>query len=539
MKTLIWVSVAVVVALGLIGGAVAWIASRQAGALRNAGETVVVEPVGRGELVEFIQAPGELEPRTRVMISAKIASRVKELPFKEGDRVKADEVLVRLDDTDLQAQCRATAAQCEATKAQLAAAKANLAASKARIETLRISLADAERNLGRLKGLLEVKDVSLKDVEDAQRQFDQAKIELEASLLQYQASELGLSTIDHQVEAAQAAVAREQETLSYTTIRSPIDGVVTSLNTKVGEMCITGTMNNPGTMLLEVADLSQMLLVARVDEADISSVEPGQEATVRIQAYPDSLFEGKVATVALVRMGASGSASAAAAAAGNARVYKVEVLLKASSERLRSGLSAEVEIHTKRYTDVLKVPTQAVLGRPTTEIPPAVRDSLPNLDKKKPTATVVYRYINGEAVITPVEVGASDLTHTVIKSGLNEGDRVITGPFEALDRLNQGKKVKEQTSTTKPTTSPTTVPTTQAVNGKSTQGEMRQSPKPEIRIPNQTRMTKSETRNSRPEPCVRVSSFVIDSDFGLRISGFQRFDRHLVFRLHTGAGAPS
>jgi HlyD family secretion protein len=141
----------------------------------------------------------------------------------------------------------------------------------------------------------------------------------------------------------------------------------------------------------------------------------------------------------------------------------VQILIDTQGLRIFSGLSADADIETKRYEDILKVPSQAVLGRAPDSLPTEAR-SKPEVDASKATVPVVFKYVNGEAVVTPVAIGASDLTHTVIKSGLNAGDVIIVGPYKALESLAQGQKVKsEKDATTKPApTSAPAIATTQA-----------------------------------------------------------------------------
>ncbi|HEV8291433.1 MAG TPA: efflux RND transporter periplasmic adaptor subunit, partial [Tepidisphaeraceae bacterium] len=255
-----------------------------------------------------------------------------------------------------------------------------------------------------------------------------------------------------------AEIARAKDNLSYTVINSPIDGIVTRLNAEVGELVMTGTMNNAGTVIMEVADLSQMLLNARVDETSIADVQVGQKSNVRMEAYRDKTFEGTVVSVALANF----DPNMARGGGGNrfmmgnndgSKFYKTEILLKTDGQRIFSGLTADVDIETKRWDEVLKIPSQAVLGRAVDELPEGIRDK-PEVDKTKTMVPVVYRSMNGKAVVTPVTIGGSDLTHTVIKSGLSEADQIITGPFKVLEAIKHDQQIKEERATTRPTTKP-------------------------------------------------------------------------------------
>jgi HlyD family secretion protein len=301
-------------------------------------------------------------------------------------------------------------------------------------------LADAERDLKRQRELLETKDISQATVDTAQTRFDQLKAQLNSSERTIQAERTNLEVIKHELEAADAEIARARDSLSYTTITSPIDGVITRINSQVGELVVIGTMNNPGTVILEVADLEKMIVNARIDEGNVAQVKVGQQAKVRAQAYGEEVFQGVVDTVALSQTEEK----------DGSKYYKTEVLLKTDGRRIFSGLTADVDIETARHEKVLAVPSQAVLGRPVDDLPQNLR-SVPEVDQSKTLATVVYRVIDGKAVVTPVKVGPSDVTHTLIESGLKDGDQVIVGPYKVLESLAHDQRVRdEKTVTTQP-----------------------------------------------------------------------------------------
>ncbi len=301
-------------------------------------------------------------------------------------------------------------------------------------------------------------------VDTAQAKVDQLQDSLEASQHNLEGVQQNLEVLQFELQAADADIAKAKDNLSYTQIMSPIDGVVTRVNAEAGELVVTGTMNNAGTVIVEVADLSKMILEARVDESSIADVKVGQKATVRIPAYQDKEFTGVVTTVALAdTLDTTGGT--------NQRYFKAEILLDMKDQQIIAGLNADADIETAAYHNVIVVPSQAVVGRPLDGLPPGVRNS-PEVDPKKTTAIVVYRMINGKAVVTPVTVGASDVTRTVIKSGLKQSDLVVTGPFKILDTLADGqavtsdspiaKAVIDAKATTQATTEPTTAPSTQA-----------------------------------------------------------------------------
>ena len=242
--------------------------------------------------------------------------------------------------------------------------------------------------------------------------------------------------------AREATTSQGSDKLARTTITSPIDGVVTRVYAEVGETVVADPINNPGAVIMEVADLSKMMVVAGVDEWDVGKVKAGQTAMVRIRAYPDEEFQGVVDFVALKGLGRPGAAM----------TFRVKILLDCGGRPIYSGLTADVEIETRRHQDVLRIPSQAVLGRKVGDLPSDMRDGNPNVDKDKAVATVVYRCKQGKAVVTPVTVGPSDATHTAIRSGLSETDSVIVGPYKILEKLEHDQEVRGEA--TSPTTQP-------------------------------------------------------------------------------------
>ena len=256
--------------------------------------------------------------------------------------------------------------------------------------------------------------------------------------------------LQHTLEAAEAEIAKAKEDLSYTTIDAPIDGVITKLNAKVGEVAVTGILNSAGTVLMEVGDLSSMLMVARVDDNSVAALRPGQKSHVRVPAYHDRVFEGTVDTIALTNTEDK----------DGSKYFETKIRLLTHGERIYSGLTADADIETQRHENAIKIPSQAVLGRPTDDLPEEIRQK-PQIDKSKSLATVVYRVINGKAVVTPVTVGPSDATRTQITSGLSAGDLVVTGPYKVLESLKHDQGVKDnRTATTMPATSAPTVTAT-------------------------------------------------------------------------------
>ena len=216
-------------------------------------------------------------------------------------------------------------------------------------------LSEAETDLERQQSLFASSDVSQKAVDEAETAVRRLKAEVETERLSIEADEANLAVLDALIDAAEAEIERAEEELSYTVIRSPIDGIVTKVNAEVGEIVVTGTMNNAGTVVMEVADFSTMICTAEVDEASIAQVSVGQRATVRSPAYDDLRLGGVVRSVSLAKTASIGDGA-------GSDYYEVEVLLDEDGTgdfRKFSGLTADVEVETERYDGVLRVPSQA------------------------------------------------------------------------------------------------------------------------------------------------------------------------------------
>lgn len=370
------------------------------------------------QLVEAVSAPGEIVPHTKVDISAQTAARIVELPFRQGQDVKKGQVVVRLDDRDLHAAL-------ESARARRDGEMHRMQADHARLAGLQTSLELARRTLQRQQTLFKSNDVSEAALDEARQRVD----DLEA---QIQASQHTISQTESALAAAQAEIRRAEEALRNTVIESPMSGRVTRLNAEVGEMVVTGTMNNPGTVIMTIADLDRMMMKARVAEADIAGVEVGQAAHVHVIAYPDRVFEGTVSNIALQRSGE----------ADGTGYFETEIDIDLDGMTLRSGLNANVDIEVATHHGIV-VPSQAIVDRLVDELPAEAIGDGSIVDRTKLAARVIYRVIDGQAVATPVAISASDLTHTLVTAGLEVGEPIIVGPYKALAEIEHGQRVRD------------------------------------------------------------------------------------------------
>ena len=371
---------------------------------------VRVESVARGDVTRVVNAPGSIEPKTKVQISAQVIARITDLPFREGEYVRKDQVVVRLDSRDL-------AASLESAQAQLRGEEARLRGNEATFN-------QAERDVKRREALMKTDDETKASVEEAQERRLRALAAMESGR--------------HGVEQVKANILRAKKDLENTTIVAPFDGTITKLNAEVGELVVVGTLNNASSVIMEIADLNTMLMKARVDESNIAPVKAGQTCRVFANAYSGQAFLGQVERVGLKRQ----------VDRDGTGYFEVEVLVnKPADLTFASGLTANADIEVQRYTNVVKVPSQAVVDRKVDDLPSELING-PLVDRTKAITQVVYLYEAGlphaKARAVVVKTGPSDLTHTIIAAGLEPGARIIVGPFRALTTLKTGSEVSEE-----------------------------------------------------------------------------------------------
>jgi HlyD family secretion protein len=389
--------------------------------MRSGGDAVTevrMSEVKQGVLVENVSAPGVVEPKRKVDVSAEVSARILELPRREGARVKKGDVLVRMDGRDLQAALAGAEARRDGDRFRLEA-------ERSRIQGARQNQENAQAIRARLQALFDTGDVSRQQLDDAIARWRDVES-------QVQAAEKTIAQLEKSLAASEATIEQSREAVRRTVISSPIDGVVTYLKAEVGELAVVGIMNSPGTLIMTVADLGEMRLNSKVAETDIARVAVDQDAKVYVNAYKDEPFEGKVSEIALQRtLEKDGTGS-----------FKVLVNLDLKGRQIFSGLTGNVDIDIARQ-EGLMVPSQAVVERPVNDLPQGIKDN-PLVQKSRRVTQVVFRVVDGKAVMTPVSTGTSNLTDTLVKDGLKAGDMIITGPYRVLEKLKDGEVVQKE-----------------------------------------------------------------------------------------------
>jgi len=384
------------VAAALILGAILFASIRSGG---KKGEKVYAEPAATRTIQVVVTAPGQVDPKVKVNISAHVIGKIERLYFKEGDMVKRGQRLV-----DLERQ--SFVAQRDSSTAELANRRIEVQRAKAALMT-------AEMNFNRAKQL-EQQGIQ------AQEAFDRARLEYSNARAAYDSSRAG-------VRQSQAILAQTSNDLSRTTLHAPIDGKVVQLNAHEGEVVITGTMNNPGSVIAVLADLSEILVEAEVGETEVVAISVGQDATIKVDAISGKEYRGRVVEI--------GSSAAIRQNAGSGiRYFKVKVAFAAPDDRLRPGMTSQVSIVTTTAASTLALPIQCVVER----VPGAKKGAGDDEDSDKAKRKYVFLVREGKADMVEVTTGISDATHVAIVNGIKAGDVVVTGPFRTLKKLFAG-----------------------------------------------------------------------------------------------------
>jgi HlyD family secretion protein len=429
------------VAVLAIGGAVVWanFAFR-----RTQGKTVTVEAVAARDLEAIVSASGKIQPKRSVNISADVMGRVTRLAVEEGQEVRQGQFLLQIDPRNLESAL-------QRGEASLAGARAQLEQVRASVESARVNLALARENLKRQQDLW---SEQLTTREALDRALTEVKLR-EADLKE---REQQLATQQQRIRQEEAALSSARYDLSKVRIESPVDGIITRRNIEEGEMVVIGTMNNPGTVMLTIADMSVIQAEVEVDETDIPHVRLGQRAKVTIDAIRDRTFGG---TVTEIGNSPIQTTTQQQGAGQQATTFKVVVTLDERIPEVRPGFTCTADITTATRQKAVAVPIQAMAVRELVydasgRIVRQPRDDRRRRRSVEPTASAeelppghtrketegVFVLRDGRAVFVPVKTGIAGDKYFEVLSGLEVGDRVITGPFASVRDLQDGDPVK-------------------------------------------------------------------------------------------------
>ena len=430
---------ALVVAILAVGGALVYV---NLAFERATGPQVEVEAVERRRLEAIVSASGKIEPKLSVDISASTMGRVTRLAFNEGDRVVSGQFLLEIDPETLRAAVDRGEAGLQASRSTQRQAQVSVASA-------RVNLQLAKDNLERQENLWELRLISRETYEPAASDVTLREIELEAR-------EVDVATQSQRIRQEEASLQSARYDLTKVTITAPITGVVTRRNIEEGETVVIGTMNNQGTVLATVADLSVIEAEVEVDETDIPSVELGQTAEVTIDALPDRRFVGVVTEIgnSPIPIQTTGGG-----AGSQATTFKVVVTLNDEIPGVRPGFTCTADITTAVRTDSLGIPIQAATvrevvvdaagqvvrtdpGRRRRGVEPAVSAVELPVGSSEEELEGVFVARQGRAVFVPVKTGIAGERYFEALTGVTEGDLVITGPFSEVRNLEDGDEIR-------------------------------------------------------------------------------------------------
>ena len=416
--TKILIGIAVVI---LIGAAAGLSLARSRGGTTE----VRMEVAERRDLVSSVTASGHIRARQSVDISSDVAGRIVELGVDEGEGVEQGDLLVRLDQT----QFRAAVGRAEAALSQ---ARAQAARERANYQQALRTYERIERLWARDSML-----VSRQQYDDAETQVEVARALLEAA--------------EHGVDQAVAALEEAEDRLSKTVISAPISGTVTRLNVELGETVVVGTMNNPGSLILTISDLSFVEAVMEMDETDVPDISVGDSAVVRIDAYPNREFSGRVTKIgsSAIRPPEQFSGSGQTATID----FEVVITLDDPPEGIRPDLSASADIITQTRESVVSVPIIALTVRDPSSLEgegeddeedegETLSDTGAPRGEEQEDIEGVFVVRDGTARFVPVEVGITGQEHFEILGGIQEGDTVVSGPYQRIRQLQDGDRVQ-------------------------------------------------------------------------------------------------
>ncbi|MEI8046667.1 MAG: efflux RND transporter periplasmic adaptor subunit [Bacteroidota bacterium] len=439
-KKITWILI-IFVAVALIVGVIA----KKKGLIGKPDESkVATEKVTKRTIVEVVSASGKIAPEFEVKLSPDVSGEIIELLVKEGDQIKAGQLLAKINpEIYLSNYDRTIAAQNTS--------QANLANSKARLAQVKSQFINAKSSFDRNEKLHSQKTIS-----DAE--YETSKANYEVALAEVEAAEESVKAAAFNVKSADAGVKESKENLSKTSIFAPVGGTVSKLNLEKGERVAGASQFGSGTEILRIANLQTMEVNVSVNENDIVRVTLNDTALVEVDAYQNRKFKGIVTEI-------STSANTVGVSADQVTNFEVKIRIlpdsykdlinaeKPNDSPFRPGMSATVDIQTESMANVLTLPIQAITSRADTTQkviakPENTEESGVKTEEPKKKMEVVQEYVfvydNGVAKMLKVKTGIQDNTYIQIVEGVKDGQEIITAPYRSVSKkLKDGDKVKK------------------------------------------------------------------------------------------------
>jgi len=418
---------------------------------RDTGLNVQAEALRARDLEAIVSASGKVQPKRQVNVSAQTPGRVTRIAVEEGQRVKAGQFLLEIDPKQLEGQL-------QRGEASVAAAQSSLLGARTSVELGRANLELARQNLKRQEDLWKEGLTTKENLEKAQNEVTVREADLRARTQD-------IETNEQRIKQEQAGLSTTRYNLNQIIITAPMDGLVTRRSIEEGETAVVGTMNNAGSVLLTIADMSVIEAEVEVDETEVPTVALHQEAKVTIDAVPDRTFKGRVTEIGNSPI--QTNTNTQSNGQRQATTFKVVITLEEPVPDIRPGFTCTAEITTAKRKDVVAVPIQALTVREmlyndkgemvretpnrrrrgtNIETPLSASNEPPPGHTRKETEGV-FAIRDGKAIYLPVKVGIAGEQYFEVLDGLKAGDQVITGPFASVRELSDGQTVKIQQST--------------------------------------------------------------------------------------------
>ena len=418
--------------------------------------TVQTGKVVKQDIASYVTASGEIKPKVQVNVGANAFGRITRLFVKEGDHVKRGQMLAQLENVQSASDVAAAKATLHSNETDAVASEANLKTSMAQLNSSKADLARTKLDYERADGLFKAQLIAKSDYDTKKAAYEVAQAteaQDEARVAQARAQ---VDSAHGHVTQAAAQLTHMSDLLNKTTYEAPFDGVITYLPVHEGETVVVGIQNSPGSTLMTIADMAVITAEVKVDETDIVNVKLGQVADITIDAIPGKTFKGEVTEIgdnAIVR--STGLAtSQSTASSQEAKDFKVVVTLKEPPENIRPGLSTTAKITTGTRNEALTVPIQAIVLRNKDDIeaqnnnaknkPQPVAN---NPNKKKEELQGVFVVLpNKKVEFRKVDTGITGSTDIEVKSGVKDGEDIITGSYKVLRTIKNGTSVKVDNS---------------------------------------------------------------------------------------------
>jgi HlyD family secretion protein len=417
--------------------------------------TVQTSRASRQGLTATVSASGEIRPDVYVNIGANAFGKIVKLYVEEGERVKQGQLLAQIENVQSNADVAATRAQLEASRTDSVAAAAALKTSQANLDRARAEAERARLDYERAEKMFGEKLIAKSDFDSTRAAWETASAAVDQAKAQVAQAQAQKQSADAHINQVQATLTRATDVFAKTIYAAPFNGVITNLPVREGETVVVGIQNSPGSTLMTLANMSVINAEVNVDETDIVNVEVGQLAEVTIDALPNQVFAGTVTQIgdnALLRSTGI-STTQSSTSTQEAKDFKVVVKLSKPPDNLRPGLSATAKITTAHRENALTIPIQALTVRQRSALAPrsgegTVEAAEHSTDSKRDREELqgVFVIRDNRAQFVQVKTGIAGTTDIEVLSGLQPGDQVVTGSYQALRTLVNDAKVKVDNS---------------------------------------------------------------------------------------------